>query len=406
MKDRDSVELERLGPTGTEEELPTVKPDAVKSEPPKNGLHPAVYIATWITLSSSTILFNKWILSTAKFHYPILLTAWHLTFATLMTQLLARFTRTLDSRKKVPMTGRVYLRNIVPIGLMFSLSLICGNLTYLYLSVSFIQMLKATMPVVTLLVSWAMGVSPPNLKQLGNVSFIVLGVVIASYGEIQFVLIGFLFQCGGILFEAIRLVMVQQLLSGAEFKMDPLVSLYYFAPICAVMNGAIALVVEVPKMTFVEVQNVGFSVLLLNAMIAFLLNVSVVFLIGKTSSLVMTLSGVLKDILLVCASMLIFHDPVAPLQAFGYTVALCGLVYYKLGASTIREYFSEGGRRWQDFGIRRPAIRRVVVIVGVVVTVFVLLGGISMGGVVPEEYNPVRVAGKGWSEAVGKTGGH
>jgi hypothetical protein len=42
------------------------------------------------------------------------------------------------------MTGRVYLRAIVPIGLMFSLSLICGNLTYLYLSVSFIQMLKVS----------------------------------------------------------------------------------------------------------------------------------------------------------------------------------------------------------------------------------------------------------------------
>ena len=210
----------------------------------------------------------------------ILLTSWHLSFATLMTQLLARFTRTLDSRKKVPMTGRVYLRNIVPIGLMFSLSLICGNLTYLYLSVSFIQMLKATMPVVTLLMTWAMRVEPANWRKLFNVSFIVLGVMIASFGEIQFVLIGFLFQCGGILFEAIRLVMVQQLLSGAEFKMDPLVSLYYFAPICAVMNGIIALVVEVPKMKFVEVQNVGFSLFILNAMIAFLLNVSVVFLVS------------------------------------------------------------------------------------------------------------------------------
>ena len=59
-----------------------------------------------------------------------------------MTQIMARFTHMLDSRKKVPMTGRVYLRNILPIGIMFSLSLICGNLTYLYLSVSFIQMLK------------------------------------------------------------------------------------------------------------------------------------------------------------------------------------------------------------------------------------------------------------------------
>jgi hypothetical protein len=59
-----------------------------------------------------------------------------------MTQGLARFTTVLDSRKKVPMTGKVYLRAIVPIGVMFSLSLICGNVTYLYLSVSFIQMLK------------------------------------------------------------------------------------------------------------------------------------------------------------------------------------------------------------------------------------------------------------------------
>jgi hypothetical protein len=59
-----------------------------------------------------------------------------------MTQGLARFTTILDSRKKVPMNGRVYLRAIVPIGVFFSCSLICGNQAYLYLSVAFIQMLK------------------------------------------------------------------------------------------------------------------------------------------------------------------------------------------------------------------------------------------------------------------------
>lgn len=77
-----------------------------------------------------------------------------------MTRLMARFTTLLDSRHNVPMTSRVYMfvslaltytpllignvfrRAIVPIGAFFSLSLICGNLAYLYLSVSFIQMLK------------------------------------------------------------------------------------------------------------------------------------------------------------------------------------------------------------------------------------------------------------------------
>lgn len=78
----------------------------------------------------------------SRAEYPVILTTYHLTFATVMTQLLARYTTLLDGRKTVKMTGRVYLRAIVPIGFFFSLSLICGNLTYLYLSVAFIQMLK------------------------------------------------------------------------------------------------------------------------------------------------------------------------------------------------------------------------------------------------------------------------
>ena len=177
------------------------------------------------------------------------------------------------------MTGRLYLRAIVPIGLCFSLSLICGNLTYLYLSVAFIQMLKATTPVAVLLCSWAMGLQQPSLRLLANVSVIVFGVVLASVGEIQFVLIGFLYQVGGIIFEAVRLTMVQRLLSSAEYKMDPLVSLYYFAPVCAVINGIVALLWEVPSLSMPDVYLVGLGNFFVNGLVAFLLNVSVVFLV-------------------------------------------------------------------------------------------------------------------------------
>ncbi|KAI5363585.1 putative sugar phosphate transporter domain-containing protein [Septoria linicola] len=403
-KERQSGEQER-----PEDVLPTVNPDAEKSQPPKASLHPAFYIATWISLSSSVIIFNKWILDTAGFKFPIVLTTWHLAFATLMTQILARTTGVLDSRKKVPMTGKIYLRAIVPIGLMFSLSLICGNLTYLYLSVSFIQMLKATTPVAVLIASWIFGVAPVNFKTLGNVSFIVIGVVIASYGEIQFNMTGFLYQVGGIIFEATRLVMVQRLLSSAEFKMDPLVSLYYFAPACAVMNGLTALVVEVPRLTLADVEKVGYLTLVINAMIAFLLNVSVVFLIGKTSSLVMTLSGVLKDILLVVASIMIFQDPVSGIQAFGYSIALGGLVYYKLGADKLKEHMGGAQRAWADYGAKHPALRKLIVFGLALITIFILLGGISSSGYAPDGYDAGTLAGaasdrlaKGWA---GKTNG-
>lgn len=357
--------------------LPTVNPEALKSAPEPASFHPAVYIATWITLSSSTIVFNKYILDTAKFQFPIFLTTWHLIFATIMTQFLARFTTILDSRKKVPMTGRVYLRAIVPIGLFFSASLICGNQAYLYLSVAFIQMLKATTPVAVLLATWGLGVSPVNLKTLGNVSFIVIGVVIASLGEIKFVMVGFLFQVAGIVFEAVRLVMVQRLLSGSDFKMDPLVSLYYYAPACAVINGCVLLITELPRMTMVDIDRVGLITLVANASVAFLLNVSVVFLIGKTSSLVLTLSGVLKDILLVFASMFLFKDPVSLLQAFGYSIALGGLIYYKLGGEKLKEYLGQGSMKWQELGHTRPVLRKLMIFTAVIISVFMVLGSLG-----------------------------
>ncbi|KAI8938581.1 hypothetical protein NX059_004460 [Plenodomus lindquistii] len=357
--------------------LPTVNPEALKSAPEPASFHPAVYIAIWISLSSSTIVFNKYILDTAKFQFPIFLTTWHLIFATIMTQFLARFTTILDSRKKVPMTGRVYLRAIVPIGLFFSASLICGNQAYLYLSVAFIQMLKATTPVAVLLATWGLGVSPVNMKTLGNVSFIVIGVVIASLGEIKFVMIGFLFQVAGIVFEAVRLVMVQRLLSGSDFKMDPLVSLYYYAPACAVINGCVLMITELPRMTMVDIDRVGLITLLANASVAFLLNVSVVFLIGKTSSLVLTLSGVLKDILLVFASMFLFKDPVSLLQAFGYSIALGGLIYYKLGGEKLKEYLGQGSMKWQELGHTRPVLRKLMIFTAVIISMFMVLGSLG-----------------------------
>lgn len=111
----------------------------------------------------------------------------------------------------------------------------------------------------------------------------MLGVIIASYGELQFEMVGFTFQICGVLFEAIRLVMVQQLLSSAEYKMDPLVSLYHFAPLCAAMNFLIFLYVEAANLGIEDIMRVGPLNLLANASVAFALNVSVVFLVRDSN---------------------------------------------------------------------------------------------------------------------------
>ncbi|KAK5165759.1 uncharacterized protein LTR77_008682 [Saxophila tyrrhenica] len=376
---RNSGESERKLEGGvSEKQLPA--PAQAQAPKGDGGLHPAVFIALWIALSSSVILFNKWILSSAKFIYKhddiatalayefqaLFLTTWHMVFAALMTQILARATPYLDSRHKVPMTPQKYMSAIVPIGIMFSLSLIFGNVAYMYLSVSFIQMLKASNAVATLLATWVFGLAPPSMRTFANVSAIVVGVAIASWGEIKFDLTGFLFQAAGIVFEATRLVMVQRLLSSAEFKMDPMVSLYYFAPACAVINGVFTLFVEAPKMSMLDIYSLGFGTLIANAFVAFGLNVAVVLLIGKTSAVVLTLSGVLKDILLVIASMAIFKDPVAPTQWFGYSIALGGLMYYKLGGEKLRSLGTDTRLAVGGFQQEHPMASKALVLLAVV----------------------------------------
>ena len=91
----------------------------------------------------------------------------------------------------------------------------------------------------------------------------------------------------------------------------------------------------------------------------------------------MTLCGVLKDILLVAASIAIWGTPISGLQYFGYSIALGGLIYYKLGAATLKAQLSDMNRTWAEYGAKHPAMRKVIVFGGIVLVLFILLGGLA-----------------------------
>ena len=85
----------------------------------------------------------------------------------------------------------------------------------------------------------------------------------------------------------------------------------------------------------------------------------------------LTLSGVLKDILLVVASMTIFGDPVAPTQWFGYSIALGGLVYYKLGGEKLKSLGTDTRLAVGTFQQERPIASKAIVL-------FAALGSIAL----------------------------
>ncbi|KAI0676376.1 TPT-domain-containing protein [Trametes maxima] len=283
-------------------------------------------IPVWIVLSSAVIIYNNYLYNTLQFRFPVFLVTWHLTFAAIGTRVLARTTHLVDGAKDVNMSKDMFLRSILPIGLLFSGSLILSNTAYLYLSVAYIQMLKAFTPVAILLISWTFRIQDPSKRLAVIVFMISSGVALASHGELRFNLVGFLTQAAAVAFEASRLVMIEILLHG--LKMNPIVSLHYYAPVCALINLAVLPLTE-GLAPFYELARVGPLILISNAAVAFLLNIAAVFLVSAGSGLVLTLAGVFKDILLIAGSVLVFGAQITPLQVLGYSVALVGLVLYK-----------------------------------------------------------------------------
>jgi drug/metabolite transporter (DMT)-like permease len=82
----------------------------------------------------------------------------------------------------IGLDAKTYMRAIVPIGACYAGTLWVGNAAYLYLSVSFIQMLKALMPVAVFSVGCVFKTNKFDWSTMSNMLFVTLGIAIASYG--------------------------------------------------------------------------------------------------------------------------------------------------------------------------------------------------------------------------------
>jgi hypothetical protein len=95
----------------------------------------------------------------------------------------------------------------------------------------------------------------------------------------------------------------------------------------------------------------------------------------------MTLCGVLKNILLVIASVLIWGTIITWLQVFGYGIATAGLIYYGVGYEGVMTYFavtkSFAMKLWEGKSdtstAPRPTLLRKALIISMYLMIVVLL---------------------------------
>ncbi|CAN4081641.1 unnamed protein product [Withania somnifera] len=249
----------------------------------------------------------------------------HMGFSGLVAFFLIRVFKVVSP---VKMTLEIYATCVIPISAFFAASLWFGNTAYLFISVAFIQMLKALMPVATFVMAVICGTDKLRCDVFLNMLLVSIGVVISSYGEIHFNIVGTVYQVTGIFAEALRLVLTQVLLQKKGLTLNPITSLYYIAPCSFVFLFIPWYLLEKPEMEVSQIQ-FNFWIFFSNALCALALNFSIFLVIGRTGAVTIRVAGVLKDWILIALSTLIFPEStITTLNITGYAIALCGVVMY------------------------------------------------------------------------------
>lgn len=281
---------------------------------------------TWMSVSSGLILLNKDLLSNG-FPYPMALSGLGMSFSGVASFVCCKVLKIVDAQRKVSLS--FFAKKILPVGLFMALTLHFGNLVYLYLTVSFIQMLKAFTPIITMLALFIARLETPTRRLILSVSFIALGTAASSVGEVNMSYLGLFIMFLSEATEAIRLVMTQILLVGLKFH--PIEGLMYLAPACTFWLFLGSMAIEFPKMKatgaflLVAEKPLQFTAA---AVMGFMVNSLAYIVIQTASSLTLKVLGTVKNTLVVSIGIVFLHETVTLLQGFGYALSIAAFFWY------------------------------------------------------------------------------
>jgi len=304
------------------------------------------YSLLYLIASPTAILVNKLLMKDLGFGYPIVVSG----LGQLTTMICA--TAIVKVRGDSTEAGkRVGLKSLMLLGGASALALVLGQYPYLYLTVAFIQMLKAFSPAYMVIFLLCLGVETPSRKVVMCVLGLSVCTAVASAGEVNFNIIGVLFMAAASCSDALRLVIAQKLLKNE--KMAPMETLYYTSPVCLLWMVPAALITEVPRivshnslalvpkhpMMFVAS---GFS--------GFFVNMTSFLLVKRTSSMTLKALTMARNGGLVLFSALLMGETITGLESFGYTGLLVCFTLYTIAKA------QEAAQPKPDIGKEGPSV--------------------------------------------------
>uniref|UniRef100_A0A6V3K5Z7 Sugar phosphate transporter domain-containing protein n=1 Tax=Lotharella globosa TaxID=91324 RepID=A0A6V3K5Z7_9EUKA len=258
-----------------------------------------VYLSLYMVAGPALIMCNKVLVKDIGFKFPMTLSLWSQFMGTVIIWITVHGTgQKLPNKDKA--TWRFFFLQIMPIGALMAAKMMLGMKSYIYLTVSFIQMFKAFTPAITLFVLFVSGVSTPSRNVSLSVLAMCAGMCITAAGEVNFSVIGVTLIFAAQISEATRLVLMQRFIKKLGFKAVELQ--YYRAPACALVLFFAAAFME-----FEQIYETGaihrmfenIHLFLLQSFLGFAVNMVNTMVIKITDSVTLKVLAVVRNACLV-----------------------------------------------------------------------------------------------------------
>jgi solute carrier family 35 protein E3 len=286
------------------------------------SLQTAAAMALNFCTSVGIITVNKYVFKYYGFNYSTLLTGIHFIFTFVGLILCAAIG--LFTPKSVP------IRHIIQLSLVFTGFVVFNNLSLQYNSVGFYQLMKVlTTPAIVIVQAIYYHVEiHPKLKL--SLVPICIGVCLATVSDVEVNSTGTTYAILGIISTSMYQIWIKT--KQQDLKLDSYQLLFLQAPMSAVIVFFISVFTE-PIYGPTGWMNFDYSIpsvtaIFASSVLAFLVNLSIFLVIGRTSPVAYNVLGHFKLCVILLSGFLFFSEQANGMKILGSLLTLAGVITY------------------------------------------------------------------------------